>query len=392
MECCNSIRGRITVDKIIKAIDAKTEEMQGFLAQLVNIDSGSDNPEGIAQVAGIIGDKLSKLNFAVEYLDCPDICTHLRAKKSGKNDKEVMIIGHMDTLFPKGTVAARPFTIKDGKAFGPGVLDMKGGITIALFALEALYASGWDDKSVTVFFCGDEETNHPKTNAADLFEQEARGKAAVFNMETASAGQAVLVGRKGNMHPKIVVKGVSAHAGADLTKGANAIAALSHKVLEVNQLTDFAKGLTFNPGVITGGTVANAVPDHASVTIDMRYLTALDRDNGIKNLRKIASHVHVPGTTAEVVNLRENMTVMEVTEGNLQLYEVVRRQGRAIGIEVESKVGGGSSDSGWTVKAGAPSLCSMGARGEFNHSDREYIVLDSLAERAKLLALSIAAV
>ena len=232
------------LDKIIETIDAKTEEMKNFLAQMVNIDSGVDNPEGIAQVAGIIGDKLAKLNFVVEYLDCPGICTHLRAKKNGGSDQEVMIIGHMDTLFPKGTVAARPFTIKDGKAFGPGVLDMKGGITVALFALEALYASGWNDKNVTVFFCGDEETNHPKTNAADLFEQEAKGKIAVFNMETASAGQAVLVGRKGNMHPKIVVKGVSAHAGADLTKGANAVVALSHKVIEINKLTDFAKGLT----------------------------------------------------------------------------------------------------------------------------------------------------
>ncbi len=379
----------ITVDKVIKAIDTQNEEMKRFLEKLVNIDSGSDNPEGIAQVAGIIGDKLSEMGFEVEYLDCPGICTHLRAKKRGSTDKEVMIIGHMDTLFSKGTVAARPFTIKDGKAFGPGVLDMKGGITVALFALEALYVSGWDDKNITVFFCGDEETNHPKTNAADLFEQEAKGKAAVFNMETASAGQAVLVGRKGNMHPKIVVKGVSAHAGADLTKGANAIVALSHKVIEINKLTDFEKGLTFNPGVIIGGTVANAVPDSASITIDMRYLTALDRDKGIENLKQIASHIHVPGTSAEVVNLRENMTVMEVTNGNLWLYEIVKQQGAFLGIDVKSKVGGGSSDSGWTVRAGAPTLCSMGAMGEFNHSDREYILIDSLVERAKLLALSI---
>ena len=194
------------------------------------------------------------------------------------------------------------------------------------------------------------------------------------------------------MHPKIVVKGVAAHAGADLKKGANAVVALSHKVIEVNGLTDFAKGLTFNPGVITGGTVANAVPDSASITIDMRYLTAFDRDQGIKNLQQIASHTHVPGTSAEVVNLRENMTVMEVTDGNRRLYEIVKEQGALLELDVQSKVGGGSSDSGWTVRAGAPTLCSMGAIGEFNHSDREYIVLDSLVERAKLLALSIQAV
>jgi glutamate carboxypeptidase len=191
------------------------------------------------------------------------------------------------------------------------------------------------------------------------------------------------------MHPKIVVKGVSAHAGADLTKGANAIVALAHKVVEISQLSNFDKGLTFNPGVITGGRVANAVPDCASIAIDMRYLTALDRDKGIENLKQIANHIHVPGTSAELVNLRENMTVMEVTQGNLQLYNIVKQQGKLLGIDIESKVGGGSSDSGWTVRAGTPTLCSMGAIGEFNHSDREYILIDSLVERAKLLALSI---
>lgn len=377
------------MDRVLKSIEAKNDKMVTFLEQLVSIDSGVDNPAGIAKVAGIIGDKLSKLNFDLEYMDYPGICTHLRAKKKGAGQKEVMIIGHMDTLFPKGTAAARPFTIKDGKAFGPGVLDMKGGITVALFALEALYESGWNDKNITVFFCGDEETNHPKTNAAELFEKEARGKDAIFNMETASAGQAVLIGRKGNMHPEFVVKGLSAHAGADLTKGANAIVELANKIIEINNLTDHARGLTFNVGVISGGTVANAVPDRASVKVDVRYLTIADRDEAIEHLKNIAKKVYVPGTSTEIANFRENMTPMEVTDGNKRLYEIVKEQGRKLGLDVQAKVGGGSSDSGWTVRAGTPTLCSMGARGEFNHSEREYIFLDSLAERAKLLALSI---
>lgn len=377
------------MEKVLERIDENRENMLAFLERLVNIDTGADNPEGIAAIAHIIGDRLSQSNFAVEYLEYPAVCTHLRAKRKGTGNKEVMIIGHFDTLFPKETASARPFTLKDGMAYGPGVLDMKGGITIALFALEALYHSGWNDKNITILFCGDEDTNHPYTDAADLFEKEAYGKDAVFNMETASAGQAVLVGRKGNMHPEIVVKGVSAHAGADLSKGANAIVALASKIIEINKLTDMDKGLTFNPGVISGGTVTNTVADCASVKVDMRYLTAADRDKGIENLKKIAAHTHVPNTSAEVVNLRENMTVMEVTEGNKRLYEIVKQQGAKLGIDVQAKIGGGSSDAGWTVRAGAPTLCSMGAIGEFNHTDREYIWVDSLAERAKLLALSI---
>ena len=380
------------MEQLLKRIEAKHDKMVSFLETLVNIDSGNDCPEGVAKVARIVGGKLQEMKFDVEYLDYPGACTHLLAHKKGTGDKEVMIIGHMDTLFPVGTATARPFTIRDDKAYGPGVLDMKGGITIALFALEALYESGWNDKNVTILFAGDEEFAHPKTNAPELFEQHARGKDAVFNMETASAGRAVLVGRKGNIHPELIVRGISAHAGADLDKGASAIVELAHKIIAVNNLTDFSRGLTFNCGVIKGGTVANAVADSASVVIDMRYLTVADGEYGIESLRKIAAQSVVPGTTTEVANLRERFTPMEVTEGNLKLYEIVREQGRKLGLDIEKKVGGGASDAGWTVRAGAPSICSMGALGALNHSDREYIFLAGLVERAKLLALSVDAV
>ena len=380
------------MEQLLKIIEAKHEKMVAFLEKLVNIDSGNDCPEGVAKVARMIGEKLQEMKFSVEYMDIPGACTHLLATRKGDSNKEVMIIGHMDTLFPVGTVAVRPFTIKEDKAYGPGVLDMKGGITIALFAMEALYETGWNDKNITIFFAGDEEFAHPKTNAPVLFEKYARGKDAVFNMETASAGKAVLVGRKGNIHPELIVRGISAHAGADLDKGASAVVELAHKIIAVNKLTDKSRGLTFNCGVIKGGTVANAVPDYASVIIDMRYLTDEDGADGIENLRKIAAESIIPGTTAEVGNLRERFAPMAVTEANLKLYELVKAQGEKLGLDIDKKIGGGSSDSGWTVRAGAPSLCSMGALGALNHSDREYIELAGLVERAKLLALSVDAV
>ncbi|HMM20658.1 MAG TPA: M20 family metallopeptidase [Selenomonadales bacterium] len=377
---------------MLRFIADKEQEMTDFLRRLVSIDSGSDNPEGIAQVARIVGAKLQAIGFAVDYLDYPDICTHLKATKKGTTAEEVMIIGHMDTLFPKGTVAKRPFTVKDGKAYGPGVLDMKGGVTIALFALEALAAAGKNEKSVTVLFAGDEETAHPKTNAAELFEKEARGKKAVFNMETASVGDAVLIGRKGNLYAEMVVKGISAHAGADLDKGANAVTELAHKIIEIGKLTDFAQGLTFNAGVVEGGTVANAVPDRAVVKIDVRYLKNDDRLKAVDSLQAIANRQYIPGTTTELANVWEKFTPMEARDANKKLFEVVRAQGQKLGLDIEGKVGGGASDAGWTVRAGAPSICAMGAIGQFNHSDREYIYLDSLVKRAKLLALSIDAV
>jgi len=380
------------MEKILKSIEVREQEMIGFLEQIVNIDSGEDNPEGNSQVAEIIGNALNKMGFAVEYLHFPDICTHVKAYKKGTGAKHVMIIGHLDTLFPKGTASKRSFTIKDDKAYGPGVLDMKGGITIALFALQALYDNDWNDKDITVFFCGDEEIAHPKTNAPELFELEARGKDAVFNMETASAGDAVLIGRKGNLCVEMMVTGISVHAGADMEKGANAILELAYKAIEVGKLTDFNRGLTFNVGTISGGIISNAVPDKATIKIDIRYLTEFDRVKAIESLNEIAASVYIPGTKTEIVNIEERFTPMEVTEDNKKLFEIVREQGEKIGLNIEAKVGGGSSDAGWTVRAGAPSLCAMGAMGEFNHTSREYIFVDSLVKRAKLLALSIDAV
>jgi glutamate carboxypeptidase len=377
------------MEKVLRSIAGKEAEMIDFLKRLVSIDSGNDNPEGIAQVSRIVGAKLQESGFAVEYLDYPNICSHLKASKRGTASKQVMVIGHMDTLFAKGTVAKRPFTVKDGKAYGPGVLDMKGGITIAVFALQALAEAGKNEKGITVLFAGDEETAHPKTNAAELFEKEAQGKDAVFNMETASLGESVLIGRKGNLYAEMVVEGISAHAGADLKKGANAVTELAHKIIEIGKLSDFDRGLTFNAGVIAGGTVANAVPDHALVKIDVRYLSDEDRVTAINNLEKIARSQYVPGTKTEVANVWEKFRTMEACDKNKQLFKVVQAQGKKLGLNIEGKVGGGSSDSGWTVRAGAPSICSMGAIGEFNHSDREYIFLDSLVKRAKLLALSI---
>lgn len=379
------------MENVLRSIEDKEQEMIAFLQRLVNIDSGYDNPEGTALVSRIIGAKLAEIGFKVEYLDYPGICSHLKATKRGTTAKEVMVIGHMDTLFPKGTAEKRPFTVKDGKAYGPGVLDMKGGITIALFALQALAEAGKTEKGVTVLFAGDEEIAHPQTNAAELFEKEARGKAAVFNMETASAGEAVLIGRKGNLYAEMVVKGISAHAGADLDKGANAITELAHKVIEIGKLTDFARGLTYNAGVIAGGTVANAVPDHAVVQIDVRYLKYDDRLKAVNSLQEIAARQYVAGTETELANVGEQFPPMEVRDLNKQLFEIVRAQGKKLGLAIEAKIGGGASDAGWTVRAGAPSLCAMGAIGEFNHSDREYIYLDSLVKRAKLLALSIEA-
>lgn len=377
------------MEKVLESIQAQETALIEFLQQMVNIDSCFDDAEGNDKVAHLIGDMLDQMGFTVEYMKYPDVCTHVKAHKKGTGAKKVMVMGHLDCIQPKGSAAERPFTIEDGKAYGPGVLDMKGGIAVALYALKALYSEGWNDKDITVFFCGDEEHAHPHTNAAELFEAAAKGQHAVFNMETASVGHSALIGRKGNLYAEMQVTGISAHAGADMEKGANAIIELAHKAIAISKLTNFSNGLTCNVGAIEGGLISNAVPDYAKIKIDMRYLSEQERDKAVASLKAIAAEKFVPGTKTEIVNMVERFTPMVATEDNRKLFALVQEQAKKLGFEMNAKVGGGSSDAGWTVRAGAPTLCGMGAIGEFNHTIREYIFVDSLVQRAKLLALSI---
>lgn len=381
------------MNKALDSIAAKQQPMLDFLAKLVNIDSGIDNPAGIDQVAHIVGDKLAQLGFDVQYLTYPDACTHVLAHKAGKTAKNILIMGHMDTVFPKGTAAARPFTIKDGHLYGPGVLDMKGGITAALFALEAMYEDGWQDKNITVFFCGDEETGHPKTNAIEVFEQQAKGKDAVFNMESGRPDGGVVIGRKGVIIPELSIKGKSAHAGNEPEKGASAVLELAHKTVDLHNLNNKETGTTVNVGIVKGGVAQNVVPAEAYAKIDIRFTKVAEAENAVKALREIAAKTYVPGTETTLTNDNIVFMPMETTDAVKKLFSLVQEQGKKLGIpEIQGFVMGGGSDAAWTTRVGAPTVCSMGPRGGLNHSDREYVVIDGLIERSKLLALCIDAV
>lgn len=378
---------------VLDTIEKSQSEMLSFLEKLVNIDSGADNPAGIDQVAHIVGAKLADLGFAVQYLTYPDACTHVLAHKKGTGSKNVMLMGHMDTVFPKGTAAARPFTIKDGNAYGPGVLDMKGGITAALFALASMYRHGWHDKNITVFFCGDEETAHPKTNAVELFKREAQGKNAVFNMESGRPDGGVVIGRKGVMIPEFTVIGKTAHAGNEPEKGASAILELAYKTIALHNLNNPASGTTVNVGIVRGGVAQNVVPGEAYAKVDVRFTRVEEAEKILVELRNIAATTHVPGTSTAMCGDKIVFMPMETTPAGRQLLQLVQEQGRKLGIpEIQGFVVGGGSDAAWTTQVGAPTVCSMGPRGGLNHSEREYMVIDGLIERTKLLALCIDAV
>lgn len=384
------------MEKLYSLIDSYYDNMVSTLESLVNIDSGADSPEGIKAVAEKVGDILKTEKFEVEYLDHPGIATHILAKRKGNSPdaKDVMIIGHIDTVFPKGTAAARPFRTENGIGYGPGVLDMKSGVTIALYALKALDELDLMNNNVTVMFVGDEESGHPYTDAAEKLMEVAKGKDAVFNMETGSDKGTVVLGRTGIYYPEITVEGIAAHSGKDPEKGASAIRELVYKIVDLYNFSDTDDDISFNAGIISGGVTANGIAAHAEMRGDFRYKTVKSGPKILKALDEICNgKTYIPRTNTKLVcDPKRGFIPMEKTDGNVALYEIVKAQGAKLGVDIQGITVGAGSDSCYTTAAGAPTVCAMGARGELNHSAQEYMHLDSLTERAKILALSIMAI
>lgn len=380
--------------QVIKAIEAKEQVMLDFLEKLVNIDSGFDNPDGLHKCAEIIGSKLSSLGFDVEYIKIPDVCTHVLGRRKGKTSKSILLTGHIDTVFLTGTAAERPFRVKDGRAFGPGVADMKGGIVTGLFALEALVEQGYlDDKNITVMFCGDEETGHPKSNAAEIFEREGRGQTAIFCLEPGRPNGEVVIGRKGVMNPSITVKGKAAHAGVDPEKGASAIVELAKKICDFQELTNLNKGILCNIGVIGGGTGLAVIPDNAYAKLNIRFNEMEDGERLLLAVREIAAKQYVPGTETTLHDDYFVYLPFVTTEKVCHLHTIVQEQGRELGLpEIEGIFTGGGSDVAWAAKTGSAAIDGMGATGGLMHSDQEWMSVQGLFDRTKLLALSINAI
>lgn len=372
-------------DKAFALIDGWRDEMVKFWGDLVNLESGSPHKEDVDKAALFLRDNINKFGGQAEILEFPEAGNSVVASFGEPTQKaHICFLGHFDTVFAHGSVSERPFTIKDGKAYGPGVLDMKGGVTIQLFAARALKEAGYTDRQIQVVLAGDEETLHFKSNMAEVFEQKARGAVAAFNFETGDISNTLVVGRKGSFIYEMEVKGVSVHAGREPENGRSAIREICHKVIDIEALSDYNGGLTFNVGIIKGGHVRNAVPDHAVIEIDVRLIRNDQVAYVEEKLNEIANKTYIDGTST-VLRRLPSMGPMERRPANDRLYEFVKGVAGEIGQEVSAAiVSGGASDSAYSVRADAPTIDQFGVKGQWNHSDREYGVVDTLFERAKL--------
>ena len=368
-------------------IDDHRQDMLALWQELVNTESGSADKPGIDAVAARIRqvlDQAGGLTTTVEMAKAGNVL--VGEIGAGRGTAPVLFMGHMDTVFSTGTVAKRPFTITDGTAYGPGVLDMKGGIVAALFAIQALQAAGYDTRPLKMILAGDEEVAHVNSNAAEVFMTEAKGAVAAFNCETGFMDDAIVVGRKGTAVFELEVAGVAVHAGNEPENGRSAILEIAHKVIDIQNLTNWETGTTFNVGVIQGGTVPNAVPGQAKIVIDIRYLEPDLLPEIRRQLQEVAAKNYVKDTTTTLTEV-PGIAPMKTTPAVEDLFAVVKKTYAEMGLGTPyPKLVGGGSDSAYSVMAGVPTVCAMGVKGGRNHSPQEFAIVETLFERAKLLA------
>jgi len=289
----------------------------------------------------------------------------------------------MDTVFPLGTLKKMPFYEKDGKIFGPGVLDMKGGIVITLSVISSLLSSGRPDTlPITALFTSDEEIGSHSSRT--LIESLAHDTSIVFVMESGLVDGALKTWRKGVGGFYINVKGRAAHSGGDHEKGRNAIEEMAHQVIAIQKLTDYSRQTTLNVGVINGGTVSNVVPEDAFAEVDVRVMQPGEWERieaEMQNLKPV-----LDGTTLKISG-GLNRPPMPYNEANKSAFEKACQIAKdKLSKELIAGGSGGASDGNFVAPLGIPVLDGMGAVGEGYHSDREYIFVKSLEERAELLA------
>ncbi len=369
------------LDDALAWLAGARREMEALLAALVERNSFTKNPAGVASVVEIVEAALGRLGIASERLDGGGFGPHL-AFRGGAAGAPVFLVGHTDTVFPPGGFEG--YRSEGDRAFGPGVFDMKGGIAVMLFALEAARRAGLlASVPVAGMLVADEEAGSPVSQP--ILRERARGARCALVFESGRAGDLVVTRRRGVAAIRAVAHGVAAHAGNDPEKGRSAIWALARFVDAAQSICDPRRGLLVNVGTIAGGTAKNTVPDRAECEVDVRYGTAADGRALVQRLEEAAGGAAIPGTRIEVLRAawREPLERTPESAALAADYGACQREsGLGAG---EAPLSGGGSDASTTAAAGVPTIDGLGPRGGGFHTQREEIDLASLVPKAQAL-------
>jgi glutamate carboxypeptidase len=356
------------------------ESMLVLLEELVSFESPSRDKASLDRLGMRIADHLRSAGGSVEVFPNDRGGDHLVARFSGPAGRRpALVLGHFDTVWSHGTLAKMPFRVGDGRAYGPGTYDMKAGLTIFLTLMEHLL--GVPTRPVWALLTSDEELGSPTSRA--LIEDLARQCAYALVLEPPLADGSLKTARKGVGRFRLDVEGKAAHAGVAPQEGRNAIVELAHQILHIQELQDLQAGTTLNVGVIQGGTTSNVVPAEAFANIDVRVTTRAEAERVERAL-----HALVPITPGTRLSISGGFgrPPMERSPAIAAMFEQARGIARSLGLELTEGSTGGGSDGNFTAALGVPTLDGLGVRGGGAHADDEHILIDSLTERAALLA------
>jgi glutamate carboxypeptidase len=362
---------------------ARTGEMVAELERLVEIESPTRDKPAVDALGAVLAEEAGALGATVTLDEQTQRGDHVIARWDGAPArKQFLILCHMDTVWPLGTLAERPLRTEHGRIYGPGSYDMKGGIVITLAALRGLRALGlWPERPLTILFTSDEELGSRTSRA--LIEDQARQSDLVLVMEPALANGAVKTSRKGTGLFVVTTTGVAAHAGAAHDEGVNAIEELAHQILALQRMTDYERGTTVSVGRVQGGGRTNVVPDRARVWVDLRVATPKE---GQRTLERISNlKPHLPGAAVQVQS-RLSRPPVPRDELMVQTFQRAAAIATKIGLTLTEGTSGGASDGNFSAALGIPTLDGLGCVGDGAHAIHEHVVISSLPKRSALLA------
>lgn len=376
-------------EKMVAAwFERRRSDMVDLMRDLVNTDSHTHDKAGVDDVVDQIRNFLETAGVETRLIEqeVAGNLLHADIRPAGSNAVPVLLLGHCDTVFPKGEAARRPFQIVGARAYGPGVADMKGGLVINAFVLAGLKALAPDGLPARALFTSDEEIASPVSR--DEITRTSRNVRAVFNAEPGRPSGNVTVGRKGGVFMRVDVEGRGAHSGSHFTYGISAVEELARKITGLHALTDLDKGVTVNVGVVKGGLTLNTVAPSASAEFELRYVDARHRNEYMARIEKIIATEHVQGASAKLTVTGEFLPLVQ-TDAAKAIYRIYDSAAAAVGVHFGEEFSGGCSDAGIPCSLGVPTLCGTGPVGGGAHTVEEYIEIDTLLTRAQTLAVAI---
>jgi glutamate carboxypeptidase len=379
------------LDRLRRHLDGVLPAFLADLERLVNTDCGSYTKAGVDEIGRWVAGRMGELGAQVEVRPHDTYGDTVVGTWSGTGGPNLLLIGHMDTVFDRGTAAQRPFAIEDGIARGPGVTDMKSGLLAGLYAIAALESVlGGLPVGRLVFVANPDEEIGSPTSTPHIRELAADADVCLV-LECARANGDIVSSRKGILDTRIEIRGRAAHAGVEPEKGRSAILAAADLVTRLHALNGRWPGVTVNVGVIAGGTRPNVVAERCELEVDVRASAREDLEAAEATIRSLADELAVPDTTARLETMAR-WWPMEKLERSARLVEHAATLAERLGFEVRDAGTGGASDANTTAGMGIPSLDGLGPIGGNDHAPSEYLEVDSIVPRTALLAALIVAI